>query len=129
MKNDFITRFNKVTTEIKNMKMNQTVGGDSWVVYRAEVEMLTNGSKEYKIVFSPETSNDYVAVCKRTSPDRVIYGSIGDMYPDQNKPGVWWRPFQFNGGLDVVQTFFVYSTVKGTVSIQEVTGLDLGSRA
>lgn len=126
MENSFTQRLNKVTTEIKNMKMNQTIGGDSWVVYRSEVTAVTQMSREYKIIFSPEVSNNYVAVLKRTSPDRVIYGSIGDTHPDPNIPGVWWRPYQFSGGVPVEQTFFVYSTVKGTVSIQDVTGLGLG---
>ena len=129
MENQFTDRLNRTLAEIKNMKMNQTVGGDSWVVYRAEVNMVVSGAREYVIIFSPETNNDYVAVCKVTSPDRVIYGSIGDLMPDPNIKGKWWKPFQFSGAGFVEQTFFVYSTVKGTVSITDVTGQDAGNTA
>lgn len=127
MNDDFSKRVDKVLAEIKNMKMNQTVGGDSWVVYRSEVNHPMVPNRQYTIRFSPETNNNFVAVCKRTSPDRQISGSIGDALADPNIAGLWWRPYQFNSSTPVVQTFFVYSTVKGTVSVQDVTGLGLGA--
>lgn len=126
MENSFTQRLNKVVTEIKNMKMNQTIGGDSWIVYRTEVTLPVSFAKEYRIIFSPETNNSFVAVLKRTSPDRQIYGSIVDFLPDPNLPGVWWQPYQFAGSLTVDSTYFCYSTVKGTLSVQDVTGLGLG---
>lgn len=126
MKNDINERLHKVVTEIKNMKMNQTVGGDSWVVYRTEVTYTTDASREYRVRFSPETSQDFVAVCKRTTPDRAFYGTILQLIPDPNIKGIWWRPFQFPNGYDLTETFFIYSTVKGTVSIEDVTGQGLG---
>lgn len=126
MENSFTQRLNKVVTEIKNMKMNQTVGGDSWIVYRSEINIPTSFSKEYRIIFSPETNNSFVAVLKSTSPDRTTYGSIGDFMPDPNLPGVWWKPYQFASSLTVDATYFCYSTVKGTLSVQDVTGLGLG---
>lgn len=129
MEQDFQTRLNKTLTEIKNMKMNQIVGGDSWVVYRTEVVFTTSPNREYILRFSPESSQPYVAVAKVTSPDRVIYGSIGDFFPHPNLPGIWFRPFQFNSSNTVAQTFFVYSTVKGTVSMEDVTGKDAGTTA
>lgn len=127
MNDDFSKRVDKVLAEIKNMKMNQTVGGDSWVVYRSEVNYPIVPNRQYTIRFSPETNNNFVAVCKVTSPDRQIPGSIGDLLADSNVQGLWWRPYQFNSSTPVIQTFFVYSTVKGTVSVQDVTGLGLGA--
>lgn len=119
---DFKDRVGRLIAEVKNYKMNQTVGGDSWVVYRAAVDVNIGRSKEYLVRFSPETNNDYVAVCKITSPDRATYGSIGDLIPDPNIKGRWWRPYLAAGGSDVLTTFFVYATVRGTVSVEEVTG-------
>lgn len=127
MQNTFLKRINKVVTEIKNMKMNQVIGGDSWVVYRAEIDYTTVPSREYLVIFSPEVSGEYVAVCKVTSPDRGIYGSIGDLMPDPNVAGRWYRPYQVANNNQVLQTFFVYSSVKGSVSVQDVTGKDIGT--
>lgn len=129
--NTFSDRLNKTITEIKNMKMNQVIGGDSWVVYRTEATILTTWNSEYLIQFSPEVSNDYVAVCKVTSPDRGIFGSIRELIPDANIQGKWWLPSSSatQTGNPVEKTFFVYSTVKGTVSVQNVTGRDMGTIA
>lgn len=121
----FIKRLNKTLTEIKNFKTNQSIGGDSWVVYRSEIDYPIMGAGEYIVRFSPESNNDYVAVCKVTDPDRGMYGTIGDLVPDPNIKGKWWRPYQHSGTTLITQTFFVYSTVKGMVSVEEVTGQGL----
>ena len=119
----FTTRLNRVITEIKNFKTNQLIGGDSWIVYRSEIDYSILPSHEYLVTFAPESSNDFTAVCKVTSPDRTIPGSIGDLTPDPYVNGKWWRRYQFSSTTPVIQTFFVYSTVKGTVSVQDVTGM------
>lgn len=127
MENDFTTRLNTVLTQIKDMKMNQIVGGDSWVVYRSKVDITTNDSQEYLIRFIPEMSGDFVAVCKETSQDRTVPGGTSRIVPDPNIKGRWWRPFQSNFNLDVASTFFVYSTVKGKVVVENVTGQNAGA--
>lgn len=128
MNDDFTKRVNKVVTEIKNLKTNQIIGGDSWVVYRAEVIIGQAWNREYLIRFSPEVNLPYVARCYETSPDRVIYGSTSELYPDPNNQGIWWVPSTSVSatGTMIDTTFFVYSTVKGSVSVTDVTGQGLG---
>lgn len=124
---DFNTRLNKVITEIKNIKTTQTIGGDSWVVYRTEIDVTLAPNSEYKVIFSPITNNEFVAVCKLTDPERVLAGEMRDLVPDPNINGVWWRPAYSPSTMGLARTIFVYSTVKGSVSVQDVTGQDAGS--
>lgn len=119
MENKFTDRLNRVLAEIKNLKMNQTIGGDSWVVYRTAVTKTVFSNREYRVLFSPETNNDYVAVLK-------VNGTIGEVFPDPNIQGLWWKPSYLSSGLTFTAIFFVYSTVKGTVSVTDVTGQGLG---
>lgn len=119
MENTFADRLNKVLTEIKNLKMNQTIGGDSWVVYRTAVTKTVVSNREYRVLFSPETNNEFVSVLK-------VNGQIGETFADPNVQGLWWKPSYFASGLTFPAIFFVYSTVKGTVSVTDVTGQGLG---
>lgn len=116
---NFTKRVNKVITEIKNLKTNQVIGGDSWVVYRAEVIITQVWNKEYVIRFSPEVNLPYVARCYETSPDRTVYGDTSELYPDPNKAGVWWVPSTSinSTGLQKYRVkLIVYATDSGRIT-------------
>lgn len=117
--NELALRTKRLAADILDMKHNQTIGGDSWVVYRTELNFTKEPGMINVITFVPDIANDFVALAVYTTPDRTIWGIDQDITPDPNVNGKWYDCTFVFGSSD--RTIFIYSTVKGTAFITDYT--------
>jgi hypothetical protein len=118
MNNDRLTQeINSTIKSIQDLKYRQFIGGDSWVVYRTEINFTSILGHVYKVDFYPDTSGRYVAKAYLTVPERDIAGSDQAMHPDPNVDGRWWMAQNHVGDA----TIFVYSTKKGILNLTDVS--------
>lgn len=117
--NDKANRVKRLENDIRELKTNQTLGGDSWVVYRKEIQYTKTAGSKHKITFTPDIAGDYVAVAMwfwPGNPDRR--GTDQDLAPDPNINGVWWDNTYAFGSIS--RGIMIWSTKKGTVKIEQV---------
>lgn len=119
MDNDLIKRVNNIRTNIRNLKTNQVVGGDSWVVYRTKVDFTHGANVYYRVDFTPDVSGNFVAKAFWTTQDRVLYGSDRELIPDPNYSGRWYYVRRVFGNIN--ETIFIYSTKKGTITLTNLS--------
>lgn len=118
---DFIKRVNDIQTNIRNFKTNQTIGGDSWVVYRTAINFTNSYNKLWQVDFIPDTAGSFVAKAYWTTQDRGIYGSDQEFTPDPNYFGRWYYFRSIaNNGAQIAETIMVYSTKKGTIVMTQL---------
>lgn len=114
---DLIKRVNNIRVNIQNLKTSQTIGGDSWVVYRTYIQLptetLSNNSvkPKYQIDFTPDIEGNFVAKAYKVSEDRISFTL--DMTPDPNVAGRWY----LDQGYFVPWGIMIYSTRKGTARV------------
>lgn len=93
------------------MKLNQTIGADSWIIYRKKHTFNMLANTTYRIDFVPLIAGSFVA---RAYQETNIFVT-GDIYfyPDPNINGRWWTG-RNSTTTDV--TMLVFSTREGTIS-------------
>lgn len=113
------SKLDRLEREIKDLKLNQIIGGDSWVVYRTKINFTRDMNKSYKVTFSPAIAGQYVAVAKLANGDGDfrLYG----LHPDQNFTNIWWAYRQLPYSQVTGASIMVFSTIEGSISIMEVT--------
>lgn len=117
-------RFNKVTRELDNMKLNQSIGADSWIVYRQEMEFTFTPGIPYVVDFIPLVDGPFVAnFYQRSSappPPGGEYSWGSYATPDPNVNGRWWLSQSAlpQGTINNPWIFSVYSTRKGTIGVR-----------
>lgn len=114
---DLIKRVNDIRVNIQNLKTSQTIGGDSWVVYRTYINMPVETANnntvkpKYQIDFTPDIDGNFVAKSYKVTADRLAFAV--DMTPDPNIPGRWF----LDQGYFVAWGIMIYSTRKGTARV------------
>lgn len=119
MESELAKRVNRINADIKDLKTEQAIGGDSWVIYRSQVTYTALVGRIYQLDFVPDVTGAFVAKAYLTSPDRIIYGSELDVTPDPNVNGRWYVVAATFGTVD--RTLFVYSTKKGTLTLTDLS--------
>lgn len=120
-KNKLAEKLNRLINDLKDLKFRQAIGGDSWVVYRTELEYMDEGGGSnghiYQVDFQPDVGGNFVARAYWTTPDRLTNGT--ELAPDPNVNGRWYKvDTLFSPG---VRTIFVYSTKKGKIVLTDRT--------
>ena len=118
-KNEIVKALDRVITDMKDMKYRQAIGGDSWVVYRAETTFDVVEGHKYRVDFVPDFPGNFVAKAYEVDPDRTLYGSDRYLHPDPNINGRWWFTWSPFSGT-IARTVFIYSTKKGTIGITDL---------
>lgn len=115
-RNEYVDRIKRVESDVKQLKTNQTIGGDSWVVYKYRIDYVKTPATISKITFTPDIAGDYVATALWFFPDNPDpFLNDQDVTPDPNINGVWWDvTYAFSG---VNRSIMVYSTKKGKVTM------------
>jgi hypothetical protein len=120
--NELAKRLKRIQTDIKELKFRQAVGGDSWVVYRTELDFLhqAGGSTGhyYQIDFQPDVGGKFVAKAYWTTPDRLTGGT--ELAPDPNVNGRFYMVDSIFGS-PTTRTIFVYSTKRGKIVITDIS--------
>lgn len=118
MDNKLIEKIKSIQSNIRQLKTTQTIGGDSWVVYRTMIPMPTPttgaGSAVdpvYRIDFTPEVEGPFVAKAFSSDSDRP-------MVPDPNYYGRWYLvEANYAGNWQLM----IYSTKKGTATVTQIS--------
>ncbi len=115
---ELTNRLKRVESDIKQLKTNQTIGGDSWVVYKYKFDFVKVPTNVQKIIFTPDIAGDFVAQAFWYFPDNPdAFMNDQDITPDPNINGVWWDcSYAF---ASVNRTIVVFSTKKGKVTRQD----------
>lgn len=116
MDDELQKRMNKLSSTIKDLKTNQTIGGDSWVLYRTKALMtLPAGQWKIQIDFIPDITGDFVATAYlvSTQPTGFTYFSE-PCYVDPNYQGRWYRR-EGSPSAAITIAVLVYSTREGKI--------------
>lgn len=118
MDDDLIKRVNEIRTNIRNLKTTQTIGGDSWVVYRTYLDMPvssggvgSSNKPKYRVDFTPDVDGQFISKAYMVTTDRTQYAV--DLTPDPNYFGRWFVP----SGYAVPWGVMIYSTRKGSAVV------------
>jgi hypothetical protein len=115
-------RMSRIITDIKDLKFRQAVGGDSWVVYRTQLDFTHLGGgvsgHYYQIDFQPDQGGNFVAKGYWTTPDKITGGT--ELAADPNINGRWYF-IDSIFGTGAVRTIFVYSTKRGKIIVTDIT--------
>lgn len=118
-------RVRRITADLKDLKHNQTIGGDSWVVYRQEATYVkpqpnygvNHTQPVFRIDFTPDEDGPFVAVAIVAPSDRTFQANDQDIYPDPNYYGRWWDCGTIGAGWPHT-VVMVFSTKKGKVTVE-----------
>lgn len=104
-------KIRRLKEDLRDLKTVQAIGGDSWVVYRTEINYTAQPNKVNVITFVPDDAGEFVARAYWTTPDRSVPGSDFDITPDPNMQGKWYDCTY--SASAVARTIMIYSTKKG----------------
>lgn len=116
-------RVRRLSADLKDLKHNQTIGGDSWVVYRHEATYVkpqpnygvVHTQPIFQIDFIPNEDGPFVALAIVTISSKAFQADEQDVYPDPNYYGRWYDCGTTGAGGST--TVMVFSTKKGVVRV------------
>jgi hypothetical protein len=119
MESELAKRVNRINADIKDLKTEQAIGGDSWIIYRDQVSYTSLANRIYQVDFVPDVAGSFIAKAYLTDPTRFQYGSELSVRPDPNVNGRWYVISTSFGTVD--RTVFIYSTKKGTLTLTDLS--------
>lgn len=125
--NEMAKRVKRLSADLKDLKTNQTIGGDSWIVYRHEITYVkpqpsygvTHSQPVFKITFTPDEAGPFVANILISPSDRTFQANDQDIMPDPNYFGVWYDCGTIGAGW-AYTVAMVFATKKGTLTVERV---------
>lgn len=117
--NELAERAKRLENDIKQLKTNQTVGGDSWVMYKYKITYVKTTGVTSKVTFTPDIAGDFVAQAFWYFPDAADpFINDSDLTPDPNINGVWWDVTYAYSAIN--RAIIVYTTKKGKLTMANV---------
>lgn len=122
--NELAKRVKRLSSDAKELKTNQTIGGDSWVVYRHEITYVkpspaygvSHTQPVFRIDFTPDEAGPFVANVLVSPSDRTFQADDQDIMPDPNHYGRWYDCGTIGASWPYT-IFMVFATKKGTLTV------------
>ena len=112
-------RLTRLRSDILELKTNQSIGGDSWIVYRHDIVFTKTAGSINVITFTPDVAGDFVTKAVANNGDRSLTGTDLDLMPDPNVKGKWYDCTYAFG--PVTRVIMLYSTRKGSIKFENYT--------
>lgn len=113
----------RINSDLVDYKKTQSLGGDSWIVYRYRGSFSAIAGAKYRIDFTPDHQGEFVAQLWQTDSDPAS-GTLSLFYPDPQINGRWYFIQRLFTDRSIGYT--LYSTKKGSIEVIQVSPADGG---
>lgn len=123
MIDNFYDRLIKLKTELINLKTNQGVAADSWVLYKTQKDVEMDVRKTYKITFAPDIATECISrfglIFQDYEPAPAYIIDFVQTHPSERNV---WYVVKIPGAPVYMRpnTLEVIATVPGTIIMEEV---------
>lgn len=125
MDNEITKRLAGLRENIKGLKTNQTVGGDSWVMYRAKIVITMSPASTFQVDFIPDVEGSFVSRAYSVPASDEVFGYYSNQLdPDPNYDGRWYVT-NSSGDLTVEQGILFYTTRRGRIVATKIKPAEL----
>lgn len=120
MDNELAKRVSKLKETVKDLKTNQVIGGDSWVMYRTKIVIPMTPLATFQVDFIPDTEGRFVNRAYKVSAGDEAYSSYSEpLDPDPNYDGRWYVTNDFVD-VSVEQGIMFYTTKPGRIIARQI---------